>query len=893
MIRRIASPATSILSYRDNLGRVHFRPTPDTSRLAASFRAFQAKILAHDITSDDPLTRLTLALIAFEGIVTPVDLTRALVAVSNAYHYNGHVVIEWQREDKRQDRRFLSSLSASCIDATAYAPLNSDAADAAINAAANLVFPRSRSAVDELFRAAVAWAYESLPGVLFGHVTSLAPFCALPKSALVRHATGLALAVNSDLDSVSSEVVGEAMDRFFQQSSVQGSAWAIADLENACTHNRNLPRHQNKRDMLAQCQLISKKVGETDSLFALLLAWAADLIESGTRMEPDVHPGTIHNYVRRIAMPLHVKVRGEDILYWSAENFEECYKAIVSGAPAGKQGNTASALSSWHAFLVRWLDAPQLRIKLHGDVAEPLPAANMIWPNEKQRITEWLQQSNQDERLIEQLRVSIEIAWGGRIRAKELFRLRLHNIRLYSDLVEIEIAPMIRDGKLKTESALRVLAFSTPDAQSAIREWHARRQTEGALLSDFLFGDPHRPEKLYRLGSLYLMLNKLSKAATGDSGVCLHTWGHTWISTQVEAALLSPAAVDIEPLDEIATAAAHLSSATTIRHYSHLFERALRHHIDCCLRSLKLSSRLASAWSGVSAVALRQRTFSQQVQCQHVYWEAILQTPCPPSIQPVEDGVSTCDPKSPLSISRRETDTFESVLLAIADVAAGMDMETTALRSRRNGEWAGQLLRDIASVLSRVVSIPKSRYGGAAALWETTAAELQSPRHALDFSRINQPKFSTLRTAIGRLGREDAKVFVAAWEHCYAGSFISLGDARAAGQLLDGMAAAAIPSDHLALSIAITEENAPDGEALAAEAGLQYAFRKAYKGDAMVEYKKARRGRPARYLMWSSGTLKEDAAPASAALSVTGFNAMMFALAAFLERDDKEATTHE
>lgn len=893
MIRRISFPATSVIGYQDNVGRIHFRPTADTSRLAESFRGLQAKLLRREITTGNLLAELALALVAFEAVVTQDDLVKAIDAASNSYRHDGRLAIEWKREDKRQDRRFVSSLTGACIEALPSTPPTELAAKEAIAAAATLAFPNSAIATDELFRAATSWAYESLPGVLLGHVTGLAPFCALPRSVFARHATGLALAVTDDLDSIASEVIGEALDRFFQQCATTGSAWVITELEQACTRKRNVPRHLNKRDMLLQCQLLSRKIGEADSLSALLVAWAADLIESGTQTKPDIHPGTVHKYVRYIAMQLHLNVKADDILEWSHEDFETCYRTIVASAPAGKQGNTASALSSWHAFLVRWLDVPPLRIRLHKDAAEPLPAANVIWSHEKLRIAEWLQTETGDERLLGQVKVAVEIAWGGRIRANELFHTRLHNLRIYPDLVEIEVAPMIRDGKPKSKSGLRVLTYKDPDAQVVIRAWHMRRQAEGALSSDFLFGDPHQPEKIYRLGSLYTTLNQLSKATTGDPTVSLHTWGHTWISANVGDALCSSSSIDIDPLDAIATDAGHLSGVPTVRHYSHFFERALRHHIDLCLRAVELSSREASHWSGVSAVALRQRTFTQRLPAQTIYWDAILSKPLPPDIPSADLGFPTSVPASPLTFVQRKTAILEDVILAIRDIAGGIDRAAVALRCRQGEEWVTRLQSCMLTILSRIIRLPRQQYGSDAALQNSIASALQLPRNAIDFFRIDQAKFAGLRKALTRLGTERARLFAATWECCYSGAFISLMDGHVAGRLFAELASAEIPRDQVAFSIATSKGTHPDGAALAHESVLQLAFRKTYKTSALIEYKAPRRGRPARYLMWSSTTLGEQQAPASAALSITGYNALMFALSTFLELTNREAEKDE
>jgi hypothetical protein len=880
-----------VLAYQDASARIHFRPTPETGRLAEGFRILQARFLRLEITPADPVVKLAMALALLEAILSPRELIKAIVASSQAYRHENHLVIEWTRDDMRRDRRYLSPITALCIESLAGIAVTEANARDAIAAAAALVFPKSATSVDELFRAAVSWAYESLPGALLGHVTGLAPFAAVSRSTLARQATGLALAAPHTPDGhedIADQVAGEAMDAFFQLRPHGGSAWLIAKLEEACTHDRNVAPYLNKRSMLLECQLLARRLDEADSMSALLVGWAADLVESGTRAEENLHPGTIHKYVRHIAMPLHTRVNGEEILEWKAEEFQECYSSIIGSAKPGNQGNTASALASWHAFLVRWLDVPMLRKRLHEDVAEPLPAANVIWPHERQRIHEWLAMAAGDERLLGQVSVATRIAGGGRIRARELFHTRLHNVRFYPNVVEVEVAPMIRDGKTKSPSGRRVLVYQDPDTQAVLRAWHARRIAEGALSTDFLFGDPHRPAKIYRLGSFYSMLNRLSKAATGDRTVSLHTWGHAWISTAVETALLNVPAPDVDPLDVIATQAGHLSGITSIRHYSHHFERPLRHHIDQCLQAIPLSSGHAAFWSGVSRVALRQRSFSRQMPAQITYWDAIMGRALDKNVPHAETGISCHSPASPLAPNDQRMVTIDDVILATCDTAAGMDKATVALRSRQGEEWVGKLHNAMLAVLLRVTHLPRRSSGQLHAVRDAIVMAIHDAHRGFDFTRIDQPKYSPIRVALRRMPKDRARELAFAWADCYSGPYISLIDPHAAGRLFDKLANIGVQRDRLALSIATSAGSSPDGAALAHESILQLAFLKAYQTHALVEYKLPRRGRPARYLIWSSSALDEHKTPAVAALSISGYNSLMFALTVYFELNNQE-----
>ncbi len=554
MIKRVKSPAAVLAAFRDRAGPVHFRPGPNTSALAAQFGAFQSGFIQGEITSDDPATNATLALAACEAILTPGEMLSALLAIPSAYQFEGRLVIEWKQSDGRQDRRFLHPITAALVLQARGCVLDATTATELIARAASLSFPEAENPVEFLFSCACAWAYEALPGVLLGHLTGLAPFCALPRSALARKESGKALIADMLVDEAESDqVVGMALDHFFNNPAATGGGWAIEELIKACSYSKRESDASNRGNMLTRCWHLGNKIGEADSLSALLMGWAADLIESGTEAKDLIRPGTIQAYVRCIAMPLHIHVAGKDLLEWSEEDYDVCYRKLIDQADAGNRGNTASALSSFHHFMVRFLDAPPLRSRLHADIDEPLPAANVIWPAEKARIRHWIHDAQgderRDERLIGQFEFAIEACGENRLRANELFKLRMHNIRIYPDLVELEVAPMISDGPTKTKAGRRVIPCRDPMAQAVIRKWHARREAEGALSSDYVFGDPRNPDRIYRLGALYVLLNRATRAVTGAREVSLHTWGHTSISFAVEQALLAPGSTDIDPLD--------------------------------------------------------------------------------------------------------------------------------------------------------------------------------------------------------------------------------------------------------------------------------------------------------------------------------------------------------
>jgi len=921
MIKRVKPPAAAVDAFVDELGRVHFRPTLTTSAWAKDFTEIQARFLRGQIVVTNPVARLALALIALEAVIPQDDLERALLACAHPYRYSNCAVIEWKSADGRWERRFLSSFTTLLLTPKTVQEISGQKIGGAITEAACAAFPHSADPLRHLCLRATAWASEFLPGTLAAHVLRLAPMAALPTSALVRRQTGLAL-VNPDKTSadrtLARTVVGGALELFHYMVTDKGSAWAIVELEEACCHTSNLARAEDKNAMLGECRSLLLRLADADSISALLLAWAADLIESGTRGEPDISPKTIHKYVRAVARALHAELGGKDFLNWDAESFAAAYTRIIAAALSGNRKSVRSGLSSWHSFLMRWLDAPPLGKRLHESIEESVPAAEVVWPREANRILAWLEQTRTaidpkglvdttyhgenasdthavesrpgdiatttatDERLVEQLIVAFHLISGARLRASELLHLRIHSLRFYdhSPIIEVEIAPMLRDGKLKSGSSKRVLKYSEPHVCAVLRQWHNRRIQEGALNRDFLFGDPYHPDRVYRLGALYSEINHLTRVATGSRDASLHSWGHAWASLAIEREFTSDSKVDIEPLDLIATAMGQLSSATTLKHYTHLYEPGLRHHLDKLLGRSNLNSKVIGVWTGLKATTLRQRAFIAGKSWSEYAHLAISDCARQVELPCVSTGLSLCEPESPLAGCLKDDTTYELVLVALADIARGLGRAVVASRCRRSPAWIDCICLAANEALLRLRFTVLCNADGRTARYQTLVASLSQPLPGLDFSRIDQAKFHSVRRNLSSLPKSEVSRLISAWESSFGGNYLNLADPVAAEVLFRGLHMLGVPDHCLALSIS-NDLDDPLKPELIREAALQICFRNAYSRDALVEYKRPRRGRPEDYLIWMSSPINESEIPAPAAASITGFNALMLAMSIF------------
>ena len=183
-----------------------------------------------------------------------------------------------------------------------------------------------------------------------------------------------------------------------------------------------------------------------------------------------------------------------------------------------------------------------------------------------------------------QLRIAFAIATTIRIRTNELLTLRMKNVRLIDNAVEIEISTTTFDGELKSENARRSQLIECSATAALIRDWKLDRQKQLAMPDDYLFGDPHHGGKTYRLGQMRVLLNRLVKVATGDRSVSVHR-AEPAPGQRGNFAMppSSQCAHDVNAFDALSTRAGHGDASTTFLNYVHRFEEAIRSGIDTAI----------------------------------------------------------------------------------------------------------------------------------------------------------------------------------------------------------------------------------------------------------------------------------------------------------------------
>ncbi len=871
---------------KDKVGRTHFRPTQFTSGQAARFSNIQRMVLSESLKFQSPILKFVACLVCFDGVATRSDLMAALAG--NIYSWKDEECIEWSDPIGRINRRTLSSFSVSAWGSPSSKPFTVGEAIAHIESVLAEIYPSCTSSrIDRLLRDAQAWLTQVLPGPLLAHCLNLIPLTGLPGSALAREVTGLAI---DPITEVKNEGViiglGQALDGFFSYTKKDSGSWLVGKIVTACKFKKNNKITLEKGRMLEECLSLAPLACEAGPISSILLAWVINFIESGTRGQINISPRTIAKYTGAALEILFQAIKDLDLDEISPEELESIYAGIKESVKPTIRNSVSAALDSFHHFLEEMLDFPPLKKPIYDGAAQLIPRANVIWQHEFDVINNWLDSAIFDERMVNQVRMSMAIMRTIRIRVSELFTLRLRNIRICSAGLEIEICPMRRDGKLKTNAARRAVRVTDKSAIEIIANWKNRRELEHAISTDLLFGDPHAPANGYRLGQLYVLINHLFKAGTGDPSASCHATSHGWVSDQFERALLNKQSVDINPLDELATGAGHAISQTSLLHYFHFFEKLLRHYLDNAIKSIKFTGSMVAKNSNITADLFRQRCFRSRgdLSNQEIAL-AIIRESRPNLLVPkVQDIYALSTPLPPGILAKSRSISFNDVLKTATDLAQGMAVSIVGSRCSKPEEYVQSVASAGCLVLeeTRLLDRSATRRGHTASVADYQRFFTGGGGNLIQFSRTRQPKLAPLLSYLS--GNPDSALLEAgidAWAACIERKYISVERTSQCLGLIKLLKAAGIPNDRVVVCVSLPLQSE---DALGKmHAQINSMFISLFSAPPIIDTKSARRGRPASYFVVSGVAPSEGVTLGSAATSMAGFNALMFAASIYFK----------
>lgn len=870
-IRMVVSPSLRG-NYRATLAVVY---APNALHAARRFERVQRALLSGDINFPNPSVTLAAFLVAFDGIVTRESLIGALGACREAYKWRDAICIDWKTSCGRVDRRHLSVWTRFVLaqpDALLHSPEQAvTILDQCFQKlAADWKYPQD---LEKFLGDGQAWLSLNLAGPWFAHAIGAARLTGLPRSVFARESSQQALAPSANGKDQESEqfadsAIGLALDAYLASEAVDGGNWLVDEVMTICHGTAT------RKEMVKNLLSIAARSGK-GRISSLILAWATDLAESGTRNDAEISSCTVSKYVRAISRELLDVFRGKALEDLRSGEFDAAYRRIITSKPTGTKRNCASALSSWHSFLEAWLDVAPRTLSLHRDLPEPVPRANVLWPHELQVVADWLGQA-ETSRVNHQTRVAFSICSAIRIRTNELVSLRLKNVRQIGGNVEVEICTSVTDDGLKSQNARRVQTIDCLGAAELIAGWKQRRLSELAMPNDYLFGDPHHAGRPYQVGQMQLLINRLLKDATGDPSVSIHTFSHHWATRKFTDPSPEASTADINVFDLLSAAAGHGDAPMSFKNYVHRFEEAIRTGIDAAVAA-KLRWPEMSQFVTIGHQSYRQR-LSRQARSMTDVDEGLrkldlVRRALPPVDLPdAHHGIETAEPVTTALRPRATGTPLSLVADVLTDVAVGLSEEIIALRACREHEDIERIVRQTAKLMVELGEFRPSA-------WTTSLSDLVdelciafqgAARGRINFTRIKQKKLLPLRETLAN-DKADVEVSegLRSWLQCYRCGYASLARPSRATALVRLLRKCEVPAS----AIGIFHVPANDQTGFRLHEEIEAVFAQEYAALPMKITCGARGGRPAAYFSIAGTDFHPNTSSASKCM--TGFNALM------------------
>lgn len=833
-------------------------------------------------------------LVCFDGVLGEQAFDKACSALAQPYRFGGEVVVEWQEErPQRIERRWLSKLTCMALPIAGNSGLQEhelywqmqECLDCTL--VESLLYQEGKDARLQMWADAACWHLMNLPMALSSHLLGIQVISGLSRAALARQATKK-IVVDGAQEGSYIGVMPRALDAAEIALAHSQDASAMNQLHAIFTRSLQLTDAQQRKLWVSQIGDSISLAQRCGFISCLILAWASDLTENGTSFKQNLAASTIQRYIRSVLWPLwdvFSKCEANLDEEISVDTLKECYDAVWMHPKFSHSEASRQALSSWHKFLVREFNVPNLRGTEIGEVLETSVDAQVVWPHEKERVLELLRSLSPDTRLAQGCEVFFEIACHGAFRQSEVSRLRMANVRFENDRLDIEIVASRSHGRLKSAASQRRVRISDSKACTTIQAWLMRRYKEMASIDDLLFADPNSATpKIYRHHAMLGLINKALKLATGDPGASIHGLRHTFLSEAAIPLLCSTNLSSRNRFWELANDAGHASSVTTITSYVHQYEQALRIHLDQGLReSIVWESAMAADLLGIKAATLRKQKQRLDQEngslCQLV--QAQLQERAEQlEILGVEHGVSMLEYQAQHLHVLQPQMSISVLLQVLQAMIEQQPIEAIGLRhqlSQATLQAIEKAAQDVCDELLR--NVRQKQRGGFAKVsvrknWRTACAFLD-----IDLKKRTQHKYLALQKFCSSWPDQSLlKELSCSWMNNYCGRYLSLEDLSCAEAVLRWLYEAGVSSELLHIRVA---------KGFVVE-GLSTVWEEVFGEKPFVQTCPLRSDRPKAYLVWSEKP--NQALPVSpAAGTASGAVAWLFGIATWFFLQARES----
>jgi len=869
-------------------------PTMATPQSAARFERFVSGMDKWIGSLSKPLRLLT-CMVCCDGLLTKTSLTAMTKLSTSARRHDQEVYVSWTEDDNHLQRRYLSSRTIIALRDVPH-DTNWDNEIQSFTSVLSDHYPNAqkwqrKELWEKVFEDAVAWLYLICPRQTLAFATGNLQYSLLSDCVLER-ANGSPMPV-MQIDSPVIDDLGPSHDAALDMlldTEVEGArnAKLLGEIKGILTQSGS-NRDVRVTDHKWRAQVQSKLAIVTDLLTsqgtttdAFLLGWVHFLLTTGSVRLENPTVTTIGRYFTAVANCIsdQLAVIDSSPFDFTAKNWEELFCQLTDQLSTDVEG---PAIASCHQYCIATFGIdPQPKI-LFKSSRKSQPTANVIWPHETDQLLLSCQRVSTDVRVVQSVQVMVALATAIPLRIGELHSLRLRDVSVKDGVLIVHFAPARSDHQGKSDAARRIMTGTNPALVEIVERWILRRHNEGDSDCSYLFGDPHSPARTYRFGLCARLLNQLLRSVTGDDGVSFHTLRHSWVTGRILAALdKTEEHSSVSRVQQLSVQTGHNNVATTLIHYFHQPDLALRRAIDRQRQKLQVTSRAMAYWTGTTSSALRkakQRSVGKRgFYCAHLHAFAMTQyslktvpliaaTQSTPNgipfnlvrkaLSDIQLGFSSCAIESRCSISAED-------LLTICQCAAEQ-IHTMDQKARGH----------------RAVPLSPHAHKDHALQWVRDGLQ----RHDLACALACEPLLLTLSTQLDRacspnqLHHRAAKV----WLNSKSGSVLDMTQAEFAKPLVELLHQANFPgsalllrshcvdikSKHALLNLLVSP--AVQQAKLQVESVINVPLR--------VEAVAPRRGQPSTYLLLARSTITKNAATPAAMLRMSGFHGLIFTMA--------------
>lgn len=844
-------------------------PTSFTASAAEQFHQFMKGVICSVTKSQLTSAQLAIACcVAFE-LLHEQDLLPFLKGLGSAETLGGKVYVSWSIDQVWQRREICSFT----LVAHSKVSMNTDWDDELRKFSEaiydiydfGLTIAKDRT-LKNVFKDLQAWAYTYLPMPVVSHYLGIVPTTHL-KDHVWRRKFGLVasskIEPESKLSNSFRNAEAQTIEALVESTIPLSGMWVIENLSTVCSGitgvGVSISDTRAWRKLVVRISRIAGDLKRAGPVESLMVGWSIHLVRYGSARKENPKVATVARYISSALSEIYLAIRATNTHPFdiSTERWRTLFEGLLSDHEQGSVFR--SAVLSFHAFLVRTIDAEPQFWMFKGKDRVYVPRANVVWPCEVQALPDFIRQSVDDERQAHQICTWIQLLSNMALRISELKWIRLSDIEINDDLLTLQIVSRRYSGSGKTPAASRGCFTQNQDCIAALLDWRSRREAEGADLDDLLFGDPHNFQSVYKMGSSYALLSRAMKAVTGDPDCSPHHFRHSVISFAVENALLTSANYsEINPIHKIQVEAGHKSSEMTLGTYFHLIESVIRYWIDFEVGQLAIPYSAIALWTDEKTSTLAQQKHRAK-DAGWTFMDAIrtASLSCLP--------ITTLSKKFSQPIATRNPAQshldFRRVIYAISDLIKGHSEMSIGLRN----SLSEKVVRDISIAFTAL---------------HGPASELATQgRMHLCYERCNWPNWTLFYRSIPKFPEEDLVSAIGFWTTFAEGGVLVLAASKNCASFVQLLKHSGIGVNRIVVRMQGGDVGGADQ--LGKATRLTSAFRSVYGTSPQIEAPKFRRGRSSCYFMILTKAPRPEQTASAATNDTATLNALMTALVVF------------